>query len=211
MVVLYFSVGFATLWVAGWWPHEKILLYLNGFLTQAMFLLIIWLLMRLRGWKWEDFGWKPLRMKKYIGSVLSLYFLTWIINIAYSVYMYQRGFNPPDTDVYTQLLGNATIVTFILNLLLAGILAPIMEETIFRGIIFGSLQTYLGKWTSAALSAAIFSGLHLQAYGFLPRFVLGMVLAFLYMRHKSIYPSVAMHALNNIAALVLATLAGSLI
>ncbi len=179
-------------------------------MTQGLFLLIIWSLTRIRRWKWTDFGWNPLKDRKYWGSVLTFYFLTWIINILYGAYLLQKGFTPPKTDVYTELLGHVTLFTFILNLLLAGILAPIMEETLFRGIIFGSLQSYLGKWTAAVVSAAIFSGLHFQAYGFFPRFVLGMALAYLYMKHKSIYPSMAMHALNNIVALALATWAGGL-
>jgi len=89
-------------------------------------------------------------------------------------------------------------------LILAGVLAPFVEETLFRGIIFGSLQTYLGKWTAAVISAAIFSGLHLQVYGFFPRFILGIALVYLYDKSKSLYPSVALHALNNIIATLLA-------
>lgn len=210
IAILYIGLGFATAWVAGWWPYERVLLYVNGFMTQGLFLLVIWSLTRIRGWKWTDFGWSSLEGRKYLGSVVTFYLLTWIINILYGAYLLQKGFTPPETDVYTQLLGNVTLFTFILNLLLAGIIAPIMEETLFRGIIFGSLQTYLGKWTAAAVSAAIFSGLHFQVYGFFPRFVLGMVLAYLYMKHKSIYPSMAMHALNNIVALCLVAFAGGL-
>lgn len=210
IVILYLALGYATAWVAGWWPYGRVLLYINGFLTQGLFLMIIYSLARIRGWTWADFGWKPLEGRKYVGSVVTFYLLTWVINLLYGAYLFRKGFTPPETDVYTQLLGNATLFTFSLNLLLAGILAPIMEETLFRGIIFGSLQTYLGKWTSAAVSAIIFSGLHFQAYGFFPRFVLGMVLAYLYMKHKSLYPSMAMHALNNIVALTLVAWAGGL-
>jgi uncharacterized protein len=206
IVILYIILGYATAWVAGWWPYHRVLLYINGFLTQGLFFFIIVMLIRKRGWTWKDFGWKSLKGKKYWGSVLSFYLLTWIINLWYGIYLVQKGFSPPETDVYNQLLGNATILTFTLNLVLAGILAPIMEETLFRGIIFGSLRTYFGKWTAAAISAVIFSALHFQAYGFFPRFVLGMVLAHLYSKHKSLYPSVAMHSLNNIVALTLVAL-----
>lgn len=208
--ILYVVLGFATAWVAGWWPHERILLYINGFLTQGLFFLIIWGLTRIRKRSWADLGWNRVDSRKYWGSVLTFYFLTWLINLVYGAYLFSKGFNPPETDVYMKLLGNATLVSFILNLILAGIMAPILEETLFRGIIFGSLQTYFGKWTSAAISAAIFSGLHFQAYGFFPRFVLGLVLAHLYTKHKSLYPSIAMHALSNIVALVLVAVAGGL-
>lgn len=202
IVVLYLGLGYVMSWFASWLDHERILLYVNGFLTQGLFLLIILIIMKVRRWKWSDFGWKEVK-GRYVGSVLTFYILTWVINILYAVYLVQQGFTPPENDVYSKLLGNATAITFCLNLILAGILAPILEETMFRGIIFGSLQTYMGKWTAAAVTAAIFSGLHLQSYGFFPRFVLGMVLAYLVMKHKSIKPAVALHAVNNIVALIL--------
>ncbi|BAE84047.1 CPBP family intramembrane glutamic endopeptidase [Desulfitobacterium hafniense] len=210
IIFLYLGVGYVMAWFASWWEYERVLLYVNGFVTQGMFLVVIIAIMKVRRWTWSDLGWKDVK-GRYVGSVIAFYILTWIINIFYAAYLLQKGFTPPDTDVYTQLMGNATVVTFCLNLILAGMLAPIIEETMFRGIIFGSLQTYMGKWTAAAVSAAIFSGLHLQSYGFLPRFVLGMVLAYLVMKHKSIKPAVALHAVNNIVALLLVALSEGLV
>lgn len=210
IIGLFLALGLATGWIASWWPHERILLYVNGFLTQLMFLLLLWILGRVRNWKWSDYGWKKIDLSKFQGSVLKVYGLTWIVNILYSVFLFQKGIMPPDTDVYTKLLGHATPLTFILNLILAGILAPIFEETLFRGVIFRGLQSYLGKWTSAILSALVFSGLHFQAYGFFPRFVLGLALAYLYDKHKSLYPSMAMHSLNNVVALTLVAVSGGL-
>lgn len=201
-------LGIGTGWIASWWPHQRILLYLNGFLTQLMFFILLGVLARIRKWSWSDFGWRKIELHKFGGTVLKVYALTWIVNIVYSIFLYQKGIAPPSTDVYTQLFGNATPLTFILNLILAGILAPIFEETLFRGIIFGGLQSYFGKWTSAILSAIFFSSLHLQVYGFLPRFILGFMLAYLYDKYKSLYPSIALHSLNNVVALTLVSLAG---
>lgn len=118
--------------------------------------LLLGILARVRHWNWSDYGWHKIELSKFWGTMLKVYGLTWIINIMYSIVLFQKGITPPSTDVYTQLLGNATPLTFILNLVLAGILAPIFEETLFRGVIFGGLQAYFGKWTSAILSA-IFS------------------------------------------------------
>lgn len=202
IIILYLGVGYIMAWISSWWEYERILLYVNGFMTQGAFLLTILVIMKVRKWNWRDLGWTEVS-GRYVGSVLTLYILTWIINIIYVAYLVESGFTPPETDVYTKLMGNPTLLTFILNFILAGLLAPIIEETMFRGIIFGSLQTYMGKWTAAGISAAIFSGLHFQSYGFIPRFVLGMVLAYLVMKHKSIKPSVALHAVNNIVALLL--------
>ena len=202
IAIIYFGVGYIFIWLGSWYTYERVLLYLNAFATQAFFLILILIIMKIRRWKWRDFGWKPVQ-EGYMGQVATLYILAWIINIMYVAFIVSRGFTPPETDAYTKLLSNNTLITLILNFILAGILAPIIEETLFRGVIFGSLQTYMGKWTAAAVSAAVFSGLHLQAYGFFPRFVLGILLAYLYIRYKSIKPAVALHATNNIMALLL--------
>ena len=204
IVCIYLILAVGTFWLMGLWPHERILMYLNAFVTQLSFGALILAIKRIRRWEWADFGWHSVPLKKSIRKILGLYALTWVINICYAIVLYQHGLTPPDTDVYTKLLGQTTSLTLVLNLVLAGVLAPLVEETLFRGIIFGSLQAYFGKWTSAVLSAVIFSGLHFQAYGFFPRFMLGMVLVYLYDKYKSLYPAIALHALNNIAATLIA-------
>jgi len=204
IVCIYVILAYGTFWLIERWPHERILMYLNAFLTQLSFALLIWTIKRIRHWEWVDFGWHSVPLKKLLPKILGLYALTWIINISYAIFLYQHGLTPPDTDVYAKLLGQATWYSLSLNLVLAGVLAPLVEETLFRGVIFGSLQAYFGKWTSAVLNAVIFSALHFQAYGFFPRFMLGMALVYLYDKYKSLYPAIALHALNNIVATLIA-------
>jgi len=201
---IYVMLAYGTYWLMERWPYERILLYLNAFVTQLAFVLLIWTVKRVRHWEWADFGWHAVSFKKVLPKILGLYALTWVINISYAIFLYQHGLTPPETDVYTKLLGQATWYTLILNLILAGVLAPVVEEVLFRGVVFGSLQAYFGKWTSAVLSAMIFSALHFQAYGFFPRFMLGMILVYLYDKYKSLYPAIGLHALNNIVATLLA-------
>lgn len=204
VVLIYLILALGTYWLMDLWPHERVLMYLNAFMTQLAFFLLIYVLKILRHRQWRDFGWRRVSLQMIFPKVLTVYALTWFINICYAIALYNYGFTPPETDVYSKLLGQVTWHSLLLNLLLAGVLAPLVEETLFRGIIFGSLQAYFGKWTAAALSAGIFSALHFQAYGFIPRFVLGIVLVYLYDKYQSLYPSVALHAVNNILATVLA-------
>ncbi|TGE37706.1 CPBP family intramembrane metalloprotease [Desulfosporosinus fructosivorans] len=204
IICIYVILAFGTFWLMEHLPYERILMYLNAFLTQLAFALLIWTVKRIRHWEWADFGWSSVALRKAFPKIMGVYALTWVINISYAIFLYQHGLTPPDTDVYSKLLGQATWYTLILNLILAGGLAPVVEEILFRGIIFGSLQAYFGKWTSAVLSAAVFSALHFQAYGFFPRFMLGMFLVYLYDKYKSLYPAIALHALNNIVATLIA-------
>ncbi|MDD2234009.1 MAG: CPBP family intramembrane metalloprotease [Desulfitobacteriaceae bacterium] len=209
IVLLYILLIIGTVMLAGIIHTEKTLVYINGFCTQAAFILLILGLKIIRKWSWQDLGWRSVSFKKIWAQILRLYFLTLGINYAYAFYLLQRGFTPPSTDVYTVLFENAGLLGFILNLILAVIIAPVAEETLFRGLIYGSSRTYFGKWTAAAISSALFSALHFQLYGFFPRFILGLVLAYLYERNQSLLPAMVFHALNNsIAVTLLAGIAG---
>jgi hypothetical protein len=200
---LYVLLIIGTIFLATIIPDEKTLLYINGFCTQLAFILLILTLKKIRKWSWRDLGWRSVRFKKIWSQILRLYLLTLFINLMYALYLIQRGFTPPSKDVYTILFDNADWLGFLFNLVLAVFIAPIVEETLFRGLIFDSSRTYLGKWSAAAISAALFSALHFQIYGLFPRFILGLVLAHLYERNRSLVPSIIFHALNNSIAMSL--------
>ncbi|HWQ88513.1 MAG TPA: type II CAAX endopeptidase family protein [Desulfitobacteriaceae bacterium] len=203
IAVLYILLIIGTIWLASLISDEKILIYINGFLTQIAFILLILFFKKIRHWSWQDIGWKLTDFKKIWLQILRLYFLSMFINLVYAIYLEQGGFTPPSTDVYTTLFENNSWWAYLSNILLAVIIAPAAEETLFRGIIFGSARTYFGKWTAAVLSAALFSGLHFQIYGLFPRFILGLVLAHLYEHNRSLYPAMVFHALNNLIAMTL--------
>jgi membrane protease YdiL (CAAX protease family) len=83
-------------------------------------------------------------------------------------------------------------------LVVAAVLAPILEEFFFRGLLYGALRRRFGISAGIVASAAVFSLLHPQLpLGFLSIFVLGAVFAGLYEWRQSLIPGMVMHALNN--------------
>ncbi|EMS34862.1 abortive infection protein family [Mariniradius saccharolyticus AK6] len=98
---------------------------------------------------------------------------------------------------------------FLMGLLVIGILAGIGEEVLFRGVLQPKLQFYIGNpHVGIWLAAFIFSAIHLQFYGFLPRMFLGAVFGYLYHYSGSLtYPIVA-HILNNSFTVVMIYLNG---
>lgn len=87
---------------------------------------------------------------------------------------------------------------FMANLLTIAILPGIGEELIFRGII----QKETGKILKSPLLAIwvtgfIFSAIHLQFEGFLPRMVLGVALGYLYYWTKNLWVPIIAHMFNN--------------
>jgi membrane protease YdiL (CAAX protease family) len=91
--------------------------------------------------------------------------------------------------------------------LAAAVGAPLLEETFFRGALFGALRRRYGFWPGLAGSAAFFAILHPQLpLGFIPIAFLGAVFAALYDWRQSLVPAMVAHALNNGMAFLLLSL-----
>lgn len=87
---------------------------------------------------------------------------------------------------------------YLLNLIALAITPAICEEMFFRGV----LQKYLcctikSKHIAILLTAIIFSAIHMQFSGLLPRFILGAVLGYLFYSSGSLWLSIVAHATNN--------------
>jgi ABC-2 type transport system permease protein len=78
--------------------------------------------------------------------------------------------------------------------------APIFEEFIFRGLIFGGLRRSLGPVVAALASAAIFAIVHPPA-SVIPVFVMGVCAALIYERTRMLAAPMAVHAIYNTAVL----------
>jgi membrane protease YdiL (CAAX protease family) len=91
--------------------------------------------------------------------------------------------------------------TFIVNVLIVAVLAAVGEEFVFRGVlqnIFG--KTIINHHIVIWAVAIIFSAIHLQFYGFLPRMLLGAYFGYLLYFTKSLWIPVLAHFINNFAA-----------
>jgi len=104
-------------------------------------------------------------------------------------------------------LADTSFVQLMVNLLMIAVIPAIGEELIFRGILLKSLNKMISNIHVAALvSAIIFSAVHMQFYGFLPRMVLGLVLAYLFIWSGSIWVPIIAHFANNAMAVMVAYL-----
>jgi hypothetical protein len=87
--------------------------------------------------------------------------------------------------------------------------APISEETFFRGFVFRGMRQALRFPVAAVISAVIFGAFHYtgtSSLTVLPQLaVLGLALAWIYERTGSIYPTMAVHAVNNALAFIILT------
>ena len=87
--------------------------------------------------------------------------------------------------------------------------APIFEEMVFRGFVYGGFERSLGAFPALLLSSMLFTVLHVQYnwYELAQIFVLGMVLGWARMRTQSLFTPIVMHAANNAMATAMVFLA----
>ena len=78
--------------------------------------------------------------------------------------------------------------------------APIFEEFIFRGLVFGGLRRSLGLWPAVLASSAIFAIVH-PAIAVFPVFGLGVCAALVYERTGFLLAPMLVHAVYNAAML----------
>ncbi len=102
-------------------------------------------------------------------------------------------------EVLTKLfLSTQTISGLLVNLIMIAVLPAIGEELFFRGVIQRIFIEWTNKaWLGVLLGAFLFSFMHFQFYGFIPRFYLGVIFGFIYLWTGSIWISIFAHFLNN--------------
>lgn len=84
--------------------------------------------------------------------------------------------------------------------LMTVLLAPVMEETLFRGLILGSIRTRRGAVAAIFVSAAIFGLIHLIPQQVVNAFFVGIILGYIYYKTGSLATVIILHALNNAVA-----------
>lgn len=105
----------------------------------------------------------------------------------------------------TQAFLNVNSISGLLyNILLIAIIPALGEELLFRGL----LQRIFIEWTKSShwgiwISAIVFSAIHLQFFGFLPRLFLGVFFGYLLEVTGSLWLPIAAHFINNLTGVLL--------
>lgn len=104
------------------------------------------------------------------------------------------------TDAF---LSTTTMAGLAVNILMIAILPALAEEMVFRGVLQPLLGRILkNKHWGIIISALIFAGIHLQFYGFLPRFALGLAFGYLYLWSGNLWVPITAHFINNLLSVV---------
>ena len=126
-------------------------------------------------------GWSIVAIVAYIG-----------LTLLYTLILQPNSGDPiAPSDRYGTLLGSVAIIV---------VVAPLCEEIFFRGFLYRILRGRLGLWPALVIDGALFGAVHLTSGGPLAVALiapLGFLLCLVYERSGSLFPCIALHALNN--------------
>lgn len=102
------------------------------------------------------------------------------------------------------ILAQRTIGNLILNMIFIAGLAAVGEELLFRGMLQRIFtRMFRNHWAGIIVAAILFSAMHMQFNGFLPRFVLGVLLGAVYWYSGSLWVAITSHFVYNGVLLLL--------
>lgn len=173
--------------------------------------LAVWLMVvERRGVSWGALGFRRVKPGLLLAMVPAGFALL-ILNILLIVpTTYLLGLGDPDAsggqdEVFDPEGGMSALDALLLAVPLV-VLAPIVEELLFRGLLYRYLRGRMGIVVAVALSALVFAVLHVVIP---PLFLMGIVLAILTERTGSLLPGIVLHATNNAMVVLAIWLAGN--
>jgi len=160
------------------------------------------------------------RLPRLINLLISTLIIVAIVPVVYALMQINQQLSLPEAlsgleqwmrqtedaaeAMIEQFLNVRGIGALLFNLLMIAVLPAIGEEFIFRG----ALQRIFRQWTgnvhlAVFMAAILFSAMHLQFFGFLPRMLLGLLLGYMFVMTKNIWVPVFAHFFNNAAAVIM--------
>jgi membrane protease YdiL (CAAX protease family) len=144
---------------------------------------------------WQ-FGLTRVQVRRAAGWLV----VAWLSFIVFSaIWAASLGLHEKD-DLPDELGAGQSTIALIAVAILVTVVAPICEELFFRGYFFNALKSWRGLWPAAVITGLVFGGIHVgsaPAAYLVPLAFFGFALCLLYQRTGSLYPCMALHALNN--------------
>lgn len=161
--------------------------------------------------------WYYFREKKYqyrpdykkafgIKNVLSIAGIAFLGQYAFNLLMILVYFVMPGIFAqYVDLMKNLEInaANPVLMIFCVGIFGPLVEEVLFRGMVFGKLRRVFSFWPAALISGAIFGLYHMNLVQGIYAGVFGIILAYVFEKTETIWGCYLLHALFNLSSYVI--------
>ena len=120
------------------------------------------------------------------------------ISLIYNITLYNLNSVINFTDIF-----ELSSLSLIVQIISSGICGPIIEELIFRGIIYNKLKTFNKPMTAIILTSLIFSIIHFNIIECIYTFGVSFILIYLYEKYKSLKAPIIMHMSLNITIILI--------
>lgn len=131
------------------------------------------------------------------------------IGAVFLSYITQQLFGPQNNYVsrsVTDVSSGYSAVLIIVLFITLVVLAPVCEEIFFRGYLYPALRNRMDRQPAMLINGLLFAAAHFEWFGFLPRFLLGYGLCYIYEKQGNLSGPITGHALYNGIILLLALL-----
>ncbi len=147
---------------------------------------------------WWRQGWKG------VGAVLAalVVILPFIYLVQKVTALFFDAQNQPQ-EVFRYFLTHTALNERLPLVFMAVVVAPISEEIIFRGYLFGVARKYVGFWPAALVVSLLFAAFHLHLPALPGLFLLAMAFTLIYERAGSLWAPILMHAAFNSCSLII--------
>ncbi len=190
--------------LAGWrGPFMENMVYCLGAVLTIAVILFIARFTFARGLR--GFGLRPRTIARDLGWAWITLLAVWPIVLAMIVVTIQAGkallgpkFEMPKHMGLELITESPALALQILIIVLAVVIAPLVEEMLFRGMIQTTLRSYIGRpWPAIIITSALFASVHANGTHWPALFTLAVGLGYSYEKSGSLFRPIFMHALFN--------------
>jgi membrane protease YdiL (CAAX protease family) len=142
------------------------------------------------GFKWVGFGPLLLMIPAAIGLIVVTGFLSYLTSLFI-------GDVPTAQEQVIPGQDTLPVLDLVWLVIAGAIAAPIAEEFLFRGLLYRYLRARRSLWVAILVSSIVFAFAHFVPVLIPVLIVFGIAEALVAERYDSLYPSIALHALNN--------------
>ncbi len=180
-------------------------LLLHTFAINSVAVYFIYWLVKESGGRIRDllgFDWPRISIREigyglatYIGMLPALFVILVAVVYVTGLFSYEPPAHPL-VNVF-EIEGKKDPLLLGFSIFLACFLGPVIEEIFFRGFLYPAVKKSWGIRPAFLLSAALFAAVHQNLFAFVPIFFLGVLLAYLYEKRRSVLPCIALHIAHN--------------
>jgi membrane protease YdiL (CAAX protease family) len=162
---------------------------------------------------WETLGFCSIRFSRWITLIvvvaalylLLFYFLDPLVTepVAQFFQLDRQSWREDELSAGIRQAVESGWGVLLFQCVMIGVLGPIAEEVLFRGLILQGLLQRMGLVFSVVFSALIFALFHVDVAFFAPLFVMGLVMGGLYVWFRTLWAPILFHVINNSVSVLL--------